>query len=255
MDASRWTFPPFSFMKNLTTKEKSGLYSISQKRIFSKGNYVFQAKANQLNDSVYVLLSGRVKLFRLAPGGKESIQWLCMSGEIFGLSEDNHSPYLGLNAQSLTSSEILCISRKDFNQYLLDHPQLALLVISQLTQRIRTLGDMLLNLASDDVMSRLTKVLTRLCYQHGKLNGDNIILDIPLTQQEIADMIGSSRQTVNSSLSELRKQGYLKIENQCIHIMDSNILSKYLQHNANENKQDKGVSALNEICLPLGEQQ
>jgi len=233
MEESSSHFPPISFMKDLNTKEKSQLKSVSHKRNYGKGHYVFQA--NQLNDTVYVLLSGRVKIFQLAPGGRELIQWFSMPGEFFGLSEDNHSPYRGLSAQSLTASEVLSIPRKDFNQFLLEHPQLALLVIGQLTHRIRTLGDMLLNLASDDVMSRLTKILTRLCYQHGKLNGDKLILDIPLTQQEIADMIGSSRQTVNSSLSELRKQGYLKIENHCIHILDSSILSQYVQHNADEN--------------------
>ena len=89
---------------------------------------------------------------------------------------------------------------------------------------MRALGDMLLNLASDDVMSRLIKLLTRLCSRYGKHEGNNIILDIPLTHQEIADMIGASRQTVSSSISALKRQGYLDIENHCIHIKDSQSL-------------------------------
>lgn len=219
--------PPFSFLNNLNSKEIKELNAIAHKHKNSKNSFVFQA--NQINDTIYILISGRAKIYRQAQDGKELIQWFCMPGEIFGLSQDIQSSCRGLNAQALTTCEVLSIRRQVFNQYLLENPRLALLIINQLSQRIRTLGDMLLNLASEDVMSRLTKILTRLCYQHGKLEGDNLILDIPLTQQEIADMIGASRQTVNSSLSKLRKQGYLKIENHCIHIQDSNTLKEYLK--------------------------
>lgn len=224
-------FSPFSFMNKLSAKEKNGLVALSYENIYKKGSYAFQA--NHLNDTIFILISGCIKIFRLAPDGKEVIQWFCMPGEIFGLTEANQSSLRELNAQALTQCKILCVPKKEFNQYLLKQPQLALLIIKQLSSRIRTLGDMLLNIAADDVMLRLTKILTRLCYLHGKLKGDSLILDIPLTQQEIADMIGASRQTVNSSLGKLQKQGYLKIENHCIHIKDSKTLNGYMRQSAN----------------------
>jgi CRP/FNR family transcriptional regulator, cyclic AMP receptor protein len=229
-------FPAFTFMSNLSLKEKNEFIEIAHTHKYKKGDFIFQA--NQLDNRIFILLSGQIKIFRSAPGGKELIQWFYKQGEIFGLSEDNQSPHPSLTAQTLTKSEVLCITKKDFNKHILKHPKLALLIINQMSIRIRTLGDMLLNIASDDVMSRLTKILSRLSFQHGIIEGDSIILDIPLTQQELADMIGASRQTVNSSLSALRKQGYLEIQNHCIYIKDKNTLARYLQ-------------IYNENCMPV----
>lgn len=200
-------FPPFSFMNRLTATEQNRLVSISHKHSYRKGNYIFQA--NHQNDSIYILLEGRVKIIRLSHEGRELIQWFCMPGEIFGLSEDDQTPYRGLYAQALSTSQLLVIPKQEFNHYLLSHPHLALLIVKQLASRLRTLGDMLLNMSSDDALARFQKLLNRLSSCYGRRVGKGIYIDVHLTHQEMADMIGVCRQTVSSMLSKLKNEGML----------------------------------------------
>lgn len=221
-------FPPFSFMNKLTPNEQNRLVSISHKQSFSKGNYIFQANHN--NDSIYILLEGRVKIIRLSHEGRELIQWFCMTGEIFGLSEDNHSSYRGLYAQALSNSQLLVIAKQEFNQYLLSHPHLALLIVKQLASRLRTLGDMLLNMSSDDAPARFQKLLQRLCNCYGRQVANGIHIDVHLTHQQMADMIGVCRQTVSSILGKLKSEGVLTANRSGILIHSPQTLVDSLSH-------------------------
>jgi CRP-like cAMP-binding protein len=112
-------------------------------------------------------------------------------------------------------------------QFLASSPATAMLVIDLLSCRLRTLGEMLLNLTSDDVTSRVIKLLTRLSARYGKPMNRFTRLDIALTHQEMADMIGTSRQTVTSVLGELRRKGLLRIENHRMHISNDELLERF----------------------------
>ena len=86
---------------------------------------------------------------------------------------------------------------------------MVLFLIKLLSQRLRLLAEMLLNLSSDDVTTRLIKFLKTYSIQYGKLSGENVTLSVKLTHQEIGDMIGASRQTVSSSFSRLQQSGLI----------------------------------------------
>ena len=218
------SFPPPSFMGKLSPGEQAGLHSIAREHRYAKGNYIFQA--NQPNDTVYILLNGRVKIIRLATGGKELIQWFCMPGEIFGLSEDDETPYRGLYAQTLSKSDLLRIPKQDFDQLLLDHPRLALVIVKQLASRLRTLGNILLYLTSDDAQSRFVKLIRRLSACYGRHEGKAVYIDVHLTHQEMADMIGVCRQTVSSMLGEYKRAGILTSDRKGIHIQKPDSLDQ-----------------------------
>ena len=94
-----------------------------------------------------------------------------------------------------------------------------------LSARLRGLSDVLVNLVADDVDTRIAKLILRLGARYGKLEGRVIHLDIPLTHQEIADMVGATRQTVSGTLSRLKKQGVLSIDMHRIDIESEELLS------------------------------
>ena len=119
------------------------------------------------------------------------------------------------------------IRHADFEHYLHKHPDIAMHVIGLLSRRLRELGDVLLNLASDDVTSRVIKLITRLSARYGKPFENGIYLDIPLTHQEMADMIGTSRQTVTTVLGSLRRKGILRTEQRNIYIQNSEWLESF----------------------------
>ena len=213
-----WYTHPTDFVSNMSLQDRQGLYHLGNLRYYRRGEMVFNVGSS--SNEVYILLDGRVKVFELSQEGKEVILWFCFSGELFGLSEVFQCSGREVNAQACSNVEVLTIKKMDFERYLTQHSHLAMYVIELLGYRLRELSDVLLNMASDDVTSRVIKLLTRLCSRYGKPADDYILLDIALTHQEMADMIGTSRQTVTSVLSMLRKKGVLKMQQRSIYLQD-----------------------------------
>ena len=114
--------PAFSFLQRLTPQTWRSLETIATRVIFQRREYIFQA--NFSNNTVYILLNGRVKLSRLSDQGQECIQWFCFPGELFGFSEYTYNQDSGLYAQALSQASLLVISRQDFNQLMLETPVL-----------------------------------------------------------------------------------------------------------------------------------
>ena len=215
---SPWFASPFDFIAHLSGPDRDALLSIGRANTVPKGTEVFHAGSP--GEHVYLLEDGRVKIFHHSPGGREIIQWFCFPGEIFGVAEVSRLGPRGVCAQACTDSSVIAVDHRAFRAYLRERPDTALLVIDVLASRLRALGDMLIDLSADDVPSRLMKLLTRLGARYGKRRGAQLVLDIPLTHQEIADMIGTSRQTATTELGRLKREGVLRIENHCIHIED-----------------------------------
>ena len=220
------------FFHCLPDSQQKQLLSLGVKRRFNRDEMIFQAGSS--SDDVFILLEGRVKIFQLSCDGKEVILWFCFPGEIFGLAEVVRNGSREVNALACSSIELLTIKQADFRHYLLSNPAAAVSVIELMSGRLRELGDVLLNLASEDVRSRVIKLLTRLAARYGKRQERQICLNIPLTHQEMADMIGTSRQTVTTVLGDLRRSGFLRTEQRNIIIVHSNWV-ELLSENAGNN--------------------
>ncbi len=213
------SLPPSYFLRRLSAADRSGLLKLAARRHYERGEFVFESGSP--GNNVYILEEGRAKVFKLAESGREMILWFCFPGEIFGLAEisaggGNREVF----AQVCTPALIHCVSREAFVGFLSTHPDTAARVMDLLACRMRTLGEMLLNLASDDVRTRLIKLLTRLCARYGQHDGGIHYLEIPLTHQDMADMIGTSRQTVTSEINHLKRLGLLDTAGHRVVIQD-----------------------------------
>ena len=98
-----------------------------------------------------------------------------------------------------------------------------------LSSRLRGLSNVLVNLVSDEADVRIAKLILRLGARYGRREGGVIHLEIPLTHQEIADMVGTTRQTVTSALSRLKRRGALSIDMHRIHIESEELLAGLTQ--------------------------
>jgi len=226
MLAQPWFIPPSDFLSRMEATDCDALLRLAQSRIYRRHSSIFQAGSP--GNNVYILKSGRVKIYSLSSLGKQIILWFCFPGEVFGLAEMPRGGHREVYAEACTESEVLSVSQIAFKDFLGRHPATAMLVIDLLSCRLRTLGDMLTNLSADDVETRVIKLLTRLCARFGQRTevGADVLLDIGLTHQEMADMIGATRQTVTSVLSDLRRKGVLLIENHCIRIRREEVLEQ-----------------------------
>jgi CRP/FNR family transcriptional regulator len=199
-----YQYPSTNLLHSLADSERDALFRIGKSLRVDKDELIF--RAGTPSDYVYVIINGRAKIYELSPQGKEVIMWFCFPGELFGLAEVWTGAPRNVYAQACSTVELVRFDRWRFRQFLVQHPDLAMHVIDILAGRLRALGDMLLAFTSTDVTARLVKLLARLFQHYGRNRDGSICIDIPLSHQEMADMIGCCRQTVTSTLGELKRR-------------------------------------------------
>lgn len=199
------------FIARLSACDRDDLLRLTSRRELARSELIFQAGSP--GAFVYFLESGRAKVYHLSPTGKEILLWFCFPGEIFGLAEVCHGGGRQVYAETCAPSRVLSVGQDDFKTYLATHPPVALLVNDVLACRLRNLGNIIQSLVASDVNERVAQLIVRLAATHGQRTQDgDITLDIRLTHQEMANMIGTTRQSVTSALNQLRRQGVLDFD-------------------------------------------
>lgn len=221
-----WYLAPSDFLGNLGDADRSRFLLMGHRHSYARNAYVF--RSGDPGRNVYVLEQGRAKIYKVSDAGREVILWFCFPGEIFGLAEATRGGSREVYAQVCTEAVVHRIPRERFSRFVEERPQVAMQVIDLLSCRLRVLGDILANLAADDASSRIIKLLLRLCSRYGRLDSPcgilgsvtagDVCLDIPLTHQEMADMLGTSRQTVTTVLGELKRRGVLRSHYRHMHV-------------------------------------
>lgn len=203
-----WYSTPTDFWGSLTDEARSNLVRLGVRAQFRKHDMMFRAGSDGSN--VYVLMSGRVKVYALAPTGRVVTLWFCLPGEVFGLAEMARASPRMVFAEACTDAEALILPCDQLRAQLVSDAATAMQLVDMLSCRLRQLSDAMLNLIADDVNTRVAKLLLRLHARYGRpLEAGGSLLDLPLTHQEMADMIGTTRQSVSSAVTQLRQRRLL----------------------------------------------
>jgi len=161
-------------------------------------------------DYMYIIREGRVSVSKLSDDGREKILEFLEAGDFFGeMSLLDNAPR-SASVRALTETRILALSRADFLAVLKRSPGLAMAVIQELTRRLRQIDEQASSLSFQRVKERTKGLLVRLAKD--ETGRDGIHVTPALTHQQIADMIGTSRETVTRALKGLREQGWLSQE-------------------------------------------
>jgi len=171
--------------------------------------FIFKAGENDLN--VYVLNRGRVKLFGSSTEGRDVLLWFSIAGEIFGIAECLQEKPRQIYARAAEPCEVLCIANTQFKEWLATRPEIAFRLMKIMAVRMRELGQRFLSLANGNIQMEIAQLLIRLGASYGRLAGHHIHMGIPLTEQDIADMVGSSRQGVSTCLAKMKREGTIDI--------------------------------------------
>jgi len=178
--------------------------------------------------TVYLLKKGRVEISSSAPSGKEFTFVILEPGEIFGeLEALEDSPREGL-AKALDDALICVIRREDFERYLRQHPDMALKLTKLIGARFRKLYNRVEDLVFRAVPARLARLLLELSNNHGIPDETGIRIRVKLTHQELANLIGCSRETVSSTLGQFREQHLIRLDGRSIIVLDQHGLSQLL---------------------------
>lgn len=165
-------------------------------------------------DSMYIILEGEVKVFACDESGKEVILNILGPDEYFGeLALVDDQPR-SASVMTLKPTKVMVVSKGDFKHCLVENPDLSFNLIRALTRQVRALTDSVKNLALMDVYGRVARTLLDLSTD---INGKHVI-EQKLTHQDIANMVGASREMVSRILKDLAVGGYISVDKKTITI-------------------------------------
>lgn len=197
----------------LTPEQLDRIAQAAHPRVFMPGTII----VNEGDDAhgLYVIQSGSLKVFLVEENGRELTLSLLWPGEYFGELALLDSAPRSASVMTRERSELLHISQTAFMGLLEQHPSCAQVVMKNLVGRIRSLTDNVRGLALNDVFGRLARLFESLAVER---NGKRVI-ERRLTQQEIANLVGSSREMVNRILRELVVGGYVNLDDHQIALL------------------------------------
>ncbi len=179
-------------------------------------------------EAIYFIERGRVRVTRLSPEGKSVILALLGPGELLGEAaweSGEHDSY----AETLEDACVYQIGREAFQNFIRENPEFGLRFINVLGGRLKQAQARIEDLVFRQVPSRVARLLLTLAESHGKVTPAGIRVEFPLTHQEIADMVGSSRVTVTQILNKFRTSKWINIESKRITIHDMNALEELVR--------------------------
>jgi CRP/FNR family cyclic AMP-dependent transcriptional regulator len=170
-------------------------------------------------DEMYAVVHGRLKVTRSNNDGREINLAILEGGEIFGELAMLDGAPRNASVEALEDGELLVLQRSAVDQYLAHHPHVMRSLITSLCERLRSANDLVQDTLFLPLPQRLAKVLRQLAHNHGDTNEDGVRIDLKMTQQDLANFVGASRESVNKQLSQWEDNGYLKMKSGYIQII------------------------------------
>ncbi|MFD2115886.1 Crp/Fnr family transcriptional regulator [Paenibacillus yanchengensis] len=206
------------FFSNLAYVELEKVASLLITRKYERGINVFLEGGD--GDEFYVIYSGNVKIYKESVS-REIILAIFGEGDFFGeMAVLENETTRSASAMTLEETTLYVLKRQDFLWLMNQTPQIPIKIMNTAMQRLRTANELIKDLTFRDAKTRIAKGLYRLVEKHGVQKQDNILIDLKLTHQQIADLTGTVRETVTKVMQELQTMGILKIEKKRITITD-----------------------------------
>jgi len=177
-------------------------------------------------DRLYVVTEGKIKLGRTAADGRENLLAILGPGEMFGeLSLFDPGPRTA-TATAVTDTTVLGLGHDELEPWLTGRPEVAAQLLGALAQRLRRTNEAMADLVFSDVPGRVAKALLDLARRFGVQSEDGLHVTHDLTQEELAQLVGASRETVNKALADFASRGFLRLEARAVVILDIERLSR-----------------------------
>lgn len=190
----------------------------------NKGQTLF--KEGEEGDRLYVVVHGKIKLGRSSSDGRENLLSILGPGEMFGeLSLFDPEPRTS-TATAVTDARLVSLAHDAVIGLLTSNPQTSLELLRRLAQRLRKSNEVLADLVFADVPGRVAKAIMDLGERFGVQKDDGFHVNHDLTQEELAQLVGASRETVNKALADFAARGWLKLEPRAVLVTDTERLFK-----------------------------
>jgi CRP/FNR family cyclic AMP-dependent transcriptional regulator len=204
-----WYLQHLNLFEQFTQAELLTVARVMDMEELEKQDRIFQI--GEPAGNVYLLMEGHVKIYRRGPSGRRMTLAILKPGEIFGDNALTAAETHEQGAEALEPSIVGSMTESDFRALLERKPSLALRVIQYLSWEKRTLERKITSLVFKDVPARLAETLLELSDEYGQPCTHGLVLELVITQQELADLIGATRSVVNVTLKQLQQEGMISL--------------------------------------------
>jgi len=184
------------------------IFNLMQKRVYKKGNIILMEE--EFGDTLFILNKGSVKITRLSDDGREVILSILGEGDFFGEMSIFDGENRSANVIALEDTAVLILKRGDFLDLLEKHPKIAIVLLQEMAMRLRRSDQQIEGLSLSDAENRIAMSLLRLAEDLGIIKQGQVVIDNLPYQQDIANMAGTSRETVSRMLTLLQRKGYIQ---------------------------------------------
>lgn len=208
--------------RELDEQEFEKLATITIKHSFQRKANVFMQ--GEPRHAVFFACKGIIKIYKIDMNGNEQIVSFQKKGDMFPHTGFfDQTPYPA-TAEVVEPTELIVIPLKQFEQLMMETPTIAVKVMRVMGEKIRELQSKLQEFVAHDVNHRVVSFLLRLAKEHGTSEKGHIQIDLPLTHQEFANMVGTTRETVNRVFNQLKKDEIIAMNRKKIMILDVDAL-------------------------------
>ena len=213
--------PLFSALDDEAAHElRSSMVSLK----LNKGQVLF--KEGQEGDRLYVVVHGKIKLGTTSSDGRENLLSILGPGEMFGeLSLFDPEPRTS-TATAVTDARLVSLAHDAVIGLVTTNPQTSLELLRRMAQRLRKSNEILADLVFADVPGRVAKAIMDLGERFGVQKDDGLHVNHDLTQEELAQLVGASRETVNKALADFAARGWVKLEPRAVLVTDVERVTK-----------------------------
>jgi CRP/FNR family transcriptional regulator len=202
----------------LTDKEMEALAGRVGNRRFERGALLFSE--GDPCTGLFLVASGKIRIFKLSPAGREQVLAVEGPGSSFAELPVFDGGNYPASASALEDTEVLFISRKDFQNFCREHPEVALKVIAVVGARLRRLVGIIEDLSFTTVRHRLIALILRLIQASGTASKEGVRVELTKTHQDLAAELGTVRELVSRNLSRLQAEGFLEVDGRRIIVKD-----------------------------------
>jgi CRP/FNR family transcriptional regulator, cyclic AMP receptor protein len=190
----------------------------------TKGDVLFTE--GETGDKLFLIESGKIKLGHTASDGRESLIAVLGAGEMLGeLSLFDPGPRTA-TAVAVTKAKVLSMGHEALLPWLVGRPDMAVALLASLARRLRRTNEAMADLVFSDVPGRVAKALMDLGEKFGTVTPEGLMVTHDMTQEELAQLVGASRETVNKALADFAQRGWLRLEGKSVLIADSERLAR-----------------------------
>jgi len=207
---------------NLDDFESAGLRVVERR--FGPKDTIFTP--GDPDDQLYFLLSGAVRLYKIYGDYKEATTALLKDSGLFGKLNLVEGRWQDVFAEAVTDARVVSIQKASLERVIKSNPEFALRLFSSLSERLRQSDEVIESLLHREVSTRLATLLVNLAERFGEEGDADLLIDVRLTHQDLANMIASTREAVSKVMSEFQRYGVIETRNRKIAILDHGALTK-----------------------------